>query len=109
MSERCFVRTVTEYEVTADIDSISLTAEGEKQIITQEVIIMTNTPNPEKIEREIRKKYNFNNTGKTVFIKCIIKLSTPYKIKESDFFEYAKAGEAVKQVVYMAQGGLENE
>lgn len=109
MTEKCFVRTVTEYEVTADIDSISLTAEGKKQIITQELIIITNTDNPEKIEREIRKKYNFNNTGKTVFIKRIIKLSTPYKIKESDFFEYAKAGEVVKQVVYMADGGLENE
>lgn len=109
MSEKCFIRTATEYEATADIDSISLTAEGKKQIITQELIIITKTANPEKIEREIRKKYNLNGTGKTVFIKRIIKLSTPYKIKESDFFEYAKAGEVAEQVVYMADGGLENE
>lgn len=109
MSEKCFVRTVTEYEVTADIDSISLTAEGEKQITTQEITIITNTDNPEKIKREIIKKYKFNNTGKSVFITRIIKRSTSYKIKESDFFEYAKAAEMFEQVVYLAHGGVENE
>lgn len=110
MSERCFVRTVAEYEVTVDIDSISLTAEGKKQITTQELTIITNTDNHEKIKREISKKYKLNNTGKSVFIKCIIKRSTAYKIKESDFFEYAKATEVSEQVVYSAKGGgVENE
>lgn len=109
MAEKCFVRTVTEYEVTADIDSISLTDEGEKQITTQPLTIITNTDNPEKIKSEIMKKYKLNNTGKSVFITCIIKRSTQYKIKESDFFEYAKSTEMSEQVVYLAQGGVENE
>lgn len=109
MSEKYFVRTVTEYEVTVDIDSISLTDEGEKQITTQALTIITNTDNPEKIKREIMKKYKLNNTGKSVFITCIIKRLTQYKIKESDFFEYAKAEGLSEQVVYLARGGLENE
>ena len=39
MAEKCFVRTITEFEVTADIDSVSLTPEGEKQITTQSLKI----------------------------------------------------------------------
>lgn len=109
MAEKCFVRTVVEYEVTADIDSISLTDEGEKQITTQPLTIITNTDNPEKIKSEIMKKYKLNNTGKSVFITCIIKRSTQHKIKESDFFEYAKPTEVTEQVVYSAKGGVENE
>lgn len=109
MAEKCFVRTITEFEVTADIDSISLTPEGEKQITTQSLTITTTTDNPEKIEGEIRKKYKSDTKGKAVFITRIIKRSTPYKIKESDFFEYAEAGKVVEQVVYLAQGGVENE
>lgn len=109
MAKKCFVRTITEFEVTADIDSVLLTPGGEKQIITQPLTIITNTDNPEKIEGEIRKKYKSDTNGKAVFITRIIKRSTPYKIKESDFFEYAEAGKVVEQVVYLAQEGLENE
>ena len=109
MTEKCFVRTVTHYEVTADIDSISLTDEGEKQITTQPLTIITNTDNPEKIKSGIIKKYQLNHTGKSVFITCIIKHSAKYKIKESDFFEYAKPTEVSEQVVYLARGGVENE
>lgn len=100
MAEKYFTRTINEYEVFADIDKV-VNNNGIKDIITEKVVLITDTCNRDKIEKEIRRKFKEQVAGNSISLMKVVKRSTTFRIPESVFMEHAVLGDTLEETIHV--------